>query len=191
MFMRRSQASSGTDAMGPRARRMAPLTRVSMRPNLATVASTMAWTWSGWVTSQICTRASRPWARTCSAVIAASLSLMSTMTTSAPSSAKITAKARPIPVAAPVMMATLSSSPPRTGRCSLTPILLSDLAALTMSFENRLECAARGDRVADDLDAVAELADQRLERVLRQAGGRGHDPVGVELHQVLGVVQVV
>src|SRR4030088_3387386 len=93
-----------------------------------------------------------------------SASLTSTIATSAPSSAKTVANARPIPVAAPVITATRSCSRPRLEPDSAIPTpLQSQLARLPVSFEDGLERAPRRDRVTDHLDLVAALSDQPRE----------------------------
>src|SRR5215469_13440964 len=83
------------------------LTRMSMRPAAATTCSTMASIEARRVTSRVTAIASRPSA---SAVSAASGPRISAMTTRAPSPAKRSAMAAPIPRAPPVTMATLLSS---------------------------------------------------------------------------------
>ena len=87
---------------------------------------------SGWVSSAVIDATSPPAARTSVTVRASSASRASASATRAPAWANSRALARPMPVAAPVMMATLPRSAP--------------LSAIPMSWPPR-SILASGDRV--------------------------------------------
>src|SRR5215468_8581275 len=101
---------------------------MSRRPKVFMVRSTRSPTASAWLTSPVHVRVRRPWARICSAVLSTSRQFaffsssgkldgsrpVPVTTTSAPSVAKASAVARPMPrnLPAPVTSATLPSSEP-------------------------------------------------------------------------------
>src|SRR5262249_5636358 len=87
------------------------LTRTSIFPNSATVRATSPSTWSAFVTSLAPAIARRPSARASAAPSSAVSALRSESATSQPSRASRSAIARPIPRPAPVISATLPSSP--------------------------------------------------------------------------------
>src|SRR3954470_16656942 len=109
----RSKSASVMSAMGVgRSSTPALLKAMSSRPKRATVLSSASPTWSLLVTSQAMARAVPPSCSICSAVACAACWFKSTATTSAPSWAKATAVALPMPEPAPVTNATLPENLP-------------------------------------------------------------------------------
>jgi hypothetical protein len=86
------------------------LTRMSTRPNSATVASTSAWQSSGLATSVRTAMARRPARSTACCVSASRSTRRAPSATSAPASASARAKTAPSPEDAPVTIATRPSS---------------------------------------------------------------------------------
>ena len=117
----RFQTNSETSASGGvRMRIPALFTNTSSFPKRSSVWSTMLLTCSALETSVSTNRASPPASPTMATVFRPSGTLRSATVTLAPSPAKRSAAARPMPVAPPVIMATLSSrrpgiAPPRPG----------------------------------------------------------------------------
>src|SRR3954464_6223016 len=97
----------------------------SMRPKISTVRATAASPSSVFYTSQLIAATSAPAAFTCSAVSWSAASLRSVTATRAPSAANAIAVARPIPLAAPVIKAVLSSK-----RFKLAIVVISHLVQL-------------------------------------------------------------
>ena len=83
-------------------------TRMSTPPNFATTASTPASTWASSVTFMATPMALWPVGSKAAAVALAASMFRSAMATFAPCSRKARAMSLPMPLAAPVMMATLS-----------------------------------------------------------------------------------
>src|SRR5215211_3002187 len=152
-------------------------TRMSIRPKRSTAASIMRFASLGTETSPttVSTSASLPASRSPSSSSPASST--SVRTRSAPSRAKSSAVARPIPFAAPVTTADLPRSRPRPG---VTPVSSIDRLLEVLQVPVLVELRFR--RLSHELD-VAVLQDHRDLRPLHE--GAGHH-VGVHGGAVYG-----
>ena len=106
----RSHSSTGASTTGPRSITPALLTRMSSRPWLATVCATAASAAARSVTSASITDALAPPAPSSSASALSRSPRRATSVTAAPSAASRRAVASPMPLDAPVTIATVPSS---------------------------------------------------------------------------------
>jgi hypothetical protein len=109
----RSKSSAGYSSRFPMAMNTpALLTTTSSLPNCAMAVSTQALAFASSAMSPLNATAERPWARMAATTSSTGSSARPQTTTEAPSFANLCAMASPMPVAAPVMMATLPASRP-------------------------------------------------------------------------------